>query len=128
MSLGIVDTARPLTPPIGKRYLKAEVANCVGGVLSPLLANIALSVLDDHFAQQWHQAIGDGQPAGPAPLPRRGDLPSDPLRRRLCATNASGGCDVEDRADGCGVVLVMEVGPPGPLCRGRFQTTASCRG
>ena len=24
-----------------------------GGILSPLLANIALSVLDDHFVQQW---------------------------------------------------------------------------
>jgi RNA-directed DNA polymerase len=29
-----------------------------GGILSPLLANIALSILDDHFAQQWHQAMG----------------------------------------------------------------------
>ena len=29
-----------------------------GGILSPLLANIALSALDDHFAQQWHQEMG----------------------------------------------------------------------
>jgi RNA-directed DNA polymerase len=29
----------------------AQVAKCVGGVLSPLLANIALSVLDEHFTQ-----------------------------------------------------------------------------
>jgi RNA-directed DNA polymerase len=29
-----------------------------GGILSPLLANIALSVLDDHFAEAW-QAWGD---------------------------------------------------------------------
>ena len=29
-----------------------------GGILSPLLANIALSVLDDHFARQWHQEMG----------------------------------------------------------------------
>ena len=29
-----------------------------GGILSPLLANIALSTLDDHFAQQWDQAMG----------------------------------------------------------------------
>src|SRR5215212_3727221 len=29
-----------------------------GGILSPLLANIALSALDDHFAQQWRQAMG----------------------------------------------------------------------
>ncbi len=29
-----------------------------GGILSPLLANIALSVLDDHFAADW-AAMGD---------------------------------------------------------------------
>ena len=33
-----------------------------GGILSPLLANIALSALDDHFSRQWHQEMGsDGQ-------------------------------------------------------------------
>ncbi|MEY9934727.1 RNA-directed DNA polymerase [Catenulispora sp. GP43] len=29
-----------------------------GGILSPLLANIALSVLDEHFDQQWQQEMG----------------------------------------------------------------------
>src|SRR5687767_14521885 len=48
-----VDTVRSLTTPIGQRHLKAEVAHCVAGVLSPLLANIALSGLDEHFAQIW---------------------------------------------------------------------------
>jgi hypothetical protein len=38
MSHGSVDTVRPLTTPIGQRHLKAEVANCVGGVITPLLA------------------------------------------------------------------------------------------
>ena len=28
-----------------------------GGILSPLLANIALSVLDEHFADQWRQTM-----------------------------------------------------------------------
>jgi RNA-directed DNA polymerase len=28
-----------------------------GGILSPLLANIALSALDDHFARQWQQLM-----------------------------------------------------------------------
>ena len=28
-----------------------------GGILSPLLANIALSVLDDHFTQQWQTSM-----------------------------------------------------------------------
>lgn len=29
-----------------------------GGILSPLLANIALSALDDHFDQQWREQMG----------------------------------------------------------------------
>jgi RNA-directed DNA polymerase len=29
-----------------------------GGILSPLLANIALSALDEHFDRQWHQDMG----------------------------------------------------------------------
>ena len=32
-----------------------------GGILSPLLANIALSALDDHFSQQWRQEMGTRQ-------------------------------------------------------------------
>ncbi len=33
-----------------------------GGILSPLLANIALSALDEHFDQQWQQEMGtDGK-------------------------------------------------------------------
>ncbi|MEV4130522.1 group II intron reverse transcriptase/maturase [Nocardia sp. NPDC049707] len=31
-----------------------------GGILSPLLANIALSVLDDHYQQKWDAAGGGG--------------------------------------------------------------------
>jgi RNA-directed DNA polymerase len=31
-----------------------------GGILSPLLANIALSALDDYFDRQWHQEMGTG--------------------------------------------------------------------
>jgi RNA-directed DNA polymerase len=30
-----------------------------GGILSPLLANIALSALDDHFDRQWHHEMGN---------------------------------------------------------------------
>jgi RNA-directed DNA polymerase len=30
-----------------------------GGILSPLLANVALSALDDHFDQEWRQEMGD---------------------------------------------------------------------
>ena len=32
-----------------------------GGILSPLLANIALSVLDEHFAQQWQTMMATEQ-------------------------------------------------------------------
>ena len=44
-----------LHPPVTQRGLEAEIALCVGGVLSPLLANIALSALDDHFTRGWQQ-------------------------------------------------------------------------
>jgi len=53
-----------------KSFLKAGVMTTIGtreathtgtpqgGILSPLLANIALSVLDDHFIQAWNQQMG----------------------------------------------------------------------
>src|SRR6266571_6105410 len=43
---------KTLQPPVAERHLEAEVAHCVGGVLSPVLANVALSVLDEHFADK----------------------------------------------------------------------------
>jgi hypothetical protein len=36
-----------------QRHLELEVATCVGGLISPLLANIYLSVLDRHFQHVW---------------------------------------------------------------------------
>jgi RNA-directed DNA polymerase len=51
MSLLDLDTPRQLQPAVTQRDVEAEVAKCVGGVLSPLLANVALSVLDEHFAK-----------------------------------------------------------------------------
>ncbi|MGK2903303.1 MAG: hypothetical protein ACSLE7_10595, partial [Mycobacterium sp.] len=47
------DTRQPLQPPVDQRHLETEVVHCVGGVLSPLLANIALSVLDEHLQAPW---------------------------------------------------------------------------
>jgi RNA-directed DNA polymerase len=53
-----------------KAFLKAGVLSTVGekeptttgtpqgGILSPLLANIALSVLDDHFVDEWNSDMG----------------------------------------------------------------------
>ena len=37
-----------------------------GGILSPLLANIALSALDDHFDRQWQQEMGNQADSGPS--------------------------------------------------------------
>ena len=51
MSRFVGDTPRSLHPSIPKRDIETEVAHCVEGVLSPLLANVALSVLDEHFAE-----------------------------------------------------------------------------
>ena len=42
MSHRRTDTPRQFDTPIAQRHLKAEVANCVGGVSSPLLANLFL--------------------------------------------------------------------------------------
>ena len=42
----------PLQPPVTQRSLEAEVAFCVGGVISPLLANIYLHVLDTELARR----------------------------------------------------------------------------
>jgi hypothetical protein len=53
MSRLISDTPRSLHPSIPKRDIEAEVAHCVGGALSPLLANIVLSVLDEHVMRPW---------------------------------------------------------------------------
>jgi RNA-directed DNA polymerase len=56
-----------------KAFLKAGVLTATGsregsitgtpqgGILSPLLANIALSVLDDHFTQQWQTTMANEQ-------------------------------------------------------------------
>ncbi len=53
-----------------KAFLKAGVMTAIGdredsltgtpqgGILSPLLANIALTALDEHFTSQWHQEMG----------------------------------------------------------------------
>ncbi|MGW4983768.1 group II intron maturase-specific domain-containing protein [Streptomyces mirabilis] len=47
-----------------RRVTHARVTHCVGGVLSPLLANIALSVLDEYICGPW-------EPEGAMSTPRR---------------------------------------------------------
>jgi hypothetical protein len=51
LSHRFVDTPWPLNPPITQQDLEAEIANCVGGVLSPLLANIYLHAFDREMAR-----------------------------------------------------------------------------
>jgi RNA-directed DNA polymerase len=46
-------TPRLLAAPVAQRHLKAEVATCVGGVLSPLIFNVAMSALDEHLHRPW---------------------------------------------------------------------------
>jgi hypothetical protein len=46
MSPSTCDTPRPFQPPITQRDIEAEVAQCVGGVRSPLLCNVYLHRLD----------------------------------------------------------------------------------
>jgi len=67
-----------------------------GGILSPLLSNIALSVLDEHFAEAW-AATGDSHDRQQR---RRKGLANYRLVRYAddCAPRTRGGVDVEDRA------------------------------
>jgi hypothetical protein len=60
MSHAAHSTPRTLQPPITQRDLELEVAQCVGGVTSPLLSNVALSVLDEYI---------DQAPGGPRATP-----------------------------------------------------------
>jgi len=52
MSLSVVNTPGLFQPPVAERDLEAEVVHCVGGVISPLLANVYLHVLDTEFSRR----------------------------------------------------------------------------
>ena len=66
-----------------------------GGILSPLLANIALSVLDEHFMDEWESWGGTYE--------RRRRRVKGLANYRIiryaddCVTRTQGGIDVEDR-------------------------------
>jgi hypothetical protein len=95
-----------------------------GGILSPLLANIALSVLEEHFAARW-AALG---PEWKRVKHRRRGHETRALRRRLCATNAGGGSGVEDGLSWKRCCTGDGGWPSGTALQGRSQTTASCAG
>src|SRR6185312_11808984 len=54
MSWRPTDTPRQFDTPIAQRHLKAEVANCVGGVISPLLANLFMHYAFDMWMVREH--------------------------------------------------------------------------
>lgn len=68
-----------------------------GGILSPLLSNVALSVLDDHFAEAW---AAMGATSSQRQQRRRKGLATYRIVRYAddCAPRTRGGFDVEDRA------------------------------
>src|SRR4051794_38454019 len=49
----------PFQPAVAQRDIELEVAQCVGGVLSRLLFNIARSVLDEHLHGPWKSSSGE---------------------------------------------------------------------
>jgi len=60
----------PLTlhPPITQRHLEAEVAHCVGGVISPLLFNVALHGMEKAAGVRYQKlAAGDTKLARDSP-------------------------------------------------------------
>lgn len=57
MSCLLADTPRPLEPSVTQRDVEAEVANCVGGVVSPLLANVYLHRLDRAWSVREHGVL-----------------------------------------------------------------------
>ena len=52
MSLFTGGTPRPFQPPVAQRDIKAEVIYCVGGVVSPVLANLFLHYAFDMFLER----------------------------------------------------------------------------
>jgi RNA-directed DNA polymerase len=67
-----------------------------GGILSPLLSNIALSVLDEHFVGAWEKEM---HTSWRREARRRKGLANYRLVRYAddCVTRTQGGIDVEDR-------------------------------
>jgi RNA-directed DNA polymerase len=60
MSLTVIGAPRKLQPPITQRDVKAEVIYCVGGVASPLLANVYLHYVLDLWADWWRKRHAHG--------------------------------------------------------------------
>src|SRR5665647_7273 len=57
MSCLLADTPRPLEPSVTQRDVEAEVANCVGGVVSPVLANLFMHYAFDTWMDREHPGV-----------------------------------------------------------------------
>ena len=71
MSLPGRDTPRPFQPTVAQRDIKAEVIDCVGGVLSPCLLNVALHGLEEAAGVRYRTSgthAGDIMPGAPAAI------------------------------------------------------------
>src|SRR5665811_1963101 len=60
MSRAPCDTPRSLHSAVAQRHLETEVANCVGGVISPLLLNIALHGMEAAAGVRYYKLGTDG--------------------------------------------------------------------
>ena len=98
LKAGVLDDHRA----IGKSTLTGTPQ---GGILSPLLANIALSALDDHFTQQWQTTMGNEQQRPKRRRQRPGELATHPLRRRLRRHGVRGTQHAEALRDEVAAVL-----------------------
>ena len=77
MSLPVRDTPRPFQPPVAQRDIKAEVIYCVGGVISPLMMNVALHGLEEAAGVRYQASgknAGDTRPGCPVVIRYADDL------------------------------------------------------
>jgi retron-type reverse transcriptase len=51
------DTRQTLQPAVTQRHLEAEVAHCVGGVVSPVLANLFMHYALDTWLTRTHPTV-----------------------------------------------------------------------
>ncbi len=77
MSQPASDTPRPFQPPVAQRGIKAEVIYCVGGVISPLMMNVALHGLEEAAGVRYQavgKSAGDTMPGSPVLVRYADDL------------------------------------------------------
>jgi RNA-directed DNA polymerase len=76
MSRTARDTRQTLQPAVTQRHLKAEIAHCVGGVVSPLLLNVALHGMEAAAGVRYLAGthVGHTAPGSPVVVRHADDL------------------------------------------------------